>query len=140
MWKEKDIEKSYSDGEVIVRQGDTGREMFIIQSGEAQVSAAKNGKETVLATLGRGDFFGEMSLLEDMPRSATVKAKGETKVLVLNTSNFLLKIRRDPTFAFDVLQKMSHRVRELNEKVMALIDKAKLSPEEAKDIMGRVNL
>lgn len=140
MWKEKDIEKSYSDGEVIVRQGDTGREMFIIQSGEAQVSTARNGKEAILATLSRGDFFGEMSLLEDMPRSATVRAKGETRALVLNTSSFLLKIRRDPTFAFDVLKKMSQRVRELNEKVMALIDKAKLSPEEVKDIMGRVNL
>lgn len=130
MWKEKDIEKIHRDGEVIVRQGDTGKEMFIIQKGEVQVITAVNGKEMVLAILGRGDFFGEMSLLEEVPRSATVRAKGETRVLVLNTSSFLLKIRRDPTFAFDVLKKMSSRVRKLNEKIIALVDKSKLAPED----------
>lgn len=130
MWKEKDIEKTFNDGEVIIQQGETGKEMFIIQKGEAIVTTKANGKQMLLATLTRGDFFGEMSLLEEVPRSATVVAKGETRVLVLNTGSFLLKIRRDPTFAFDVLKKMSGRVRRLNEKIITLMDKSKLSPED----------
>jgi len=135
MWKEKDIEKSYSDSDIIIRQGDKGREMFIIQKGEAEVTTSVDGKEIVLAILTRGDFFGEMSLLEKVPRSATVRAKGDTRLLVLNTGSFLLKIRRDPTFAFDILKRMSQRVRKLNEKVVALVDRTKLSPEEVADII-----
>lgn len=138
MWKEKDIEKTYKDGEVIIRRGDAGREMFIIQKGEAEVTTTVNGKEMSLATLKRGDFFGEMSLLEEMPRSATVRAKGEVRALVLNTGSFLLKIRRDPTFAFEILKKMSRRVRELNEKIITLVDKSKLSSEEVTNIMHRL--
>jgi len=135
MWKEKDIEKSYSDSDIIIRQGDKGREMFIIQKGEAEVTTSVDGKEIVLAILTRGDFFGEMSLLEKVPRSATVRAKGDTRLLVLNTGSFLLKIRRDPTFAFDILKRMSQRVRKLSEKVVALVDRTKLSPEEVADII-----
>jgi len=135
MWKEKDIEKSYSDGDVIIRQGDQGREMFIIQKGAVEVATAVDGREIILATLTRGDFFGEMSLLEKVPRSATVRAKAATTLLVLNTGSLLLKIRRDPTFAFDILKKMSQRVRKLNEMVVAVIDQSKLSPEEISNII-----
>jgi CRP-like cAMP-binding protein len=59
-----------------------------------------------------------MSLLEGLPRSATARAVGTAKLLVLRPGSLLLLIRRDPTFAFEMLQQMSSRIRELNEKLV----------------------
>ncbi len=115
MWSEKDIERAYRTGDVIIKEGDSGREMFIIQKGAVDV--LKGG--VALATLGRGDFFGEMSILEGLKRSATVVAREETRLLVLNAGSFLMKIRKDPTFAFTIMQSLSGRVRALNEKLLS---------------------
>ena len=63
---------------------------------------------------GRGDFFGDMSLLESLPRSATVRALGTTRVQVIQPGGLMLKFRRDPSFAFEMLQRLSGRVRNIN--------------------------
>jgi CRP-like cAMP-binding protein len=68
--------------------------------------------------LDRGAFFGEMSLLEGLPRSATARAVGKVSLLVLRPGSLLLQIRRDPTFAFELLQQLSGRIRELNDKLV----------------------
>ncbi len=109
--------EEYKDGDLIVREGDASRVMFIIQRGEAVVTKRVGADEVLLATLTRGSFFGEMSLLESLPRSASVRARGDTRVLVISPGGLLLKIRRDPTFALEMLQQMSRRVRRLNEAV-----------------------
>jgi CRP/FNR family transcriptional regulator, cyclic AMP receptor protein len=120
--KRVELEHSYEHGEVIVREGDEGSEMFIIQEGEVEVSREMGGASVVLATLGRGEFFGEMSLLESEPRSATVRAVGKTTLLVLKRGGLLLKIRRDPTFAVEMLQHMSHRLRYVNQALTGLVE------------------
>ncbi len=117
---EHEITKIFQDGSVICREGDLTREMFVIRSGVVEVSKNLAEKEVVLARLYRGDFFGEMSLLESEPRSATVRAVGEVTVNVIHTGGFLLKIRRDPTFAFEMLQRLSGRIRTSNEKIIEL--------------------
>jgi len=117
MWKDKDSEKNVSSGEVIVREGDQGFEMYIIRKGAVEVIKNVNGKEIILDVLERGEFFGEMSLLEGLPRSATIRAKSDVTLLVLTSGNFMLKIKRDPSFAFEVLQKMSARIRRMNEEI-----------------------
>ena len=119
--KTVELELEFADGDVIVTEGDRGSDMFIIQEGKVEVSRVLGGQPTVLATLDRGEFFGEMAVLESEPRSATVRAVGKTKVLVLKQGGLLLKIRRDPTFAIDMLQHMSHRLRYLNEQVAKLL-------------------
>jgi len=86
-----------ADGDGIVREGDVGHDMFIVQSGRVRISKRKAHGEVVLATLGRGDFFGEMSLLESLPREATARAVGETRLLVLSRGGLLIRLRRDPT-------------------------------------------
>ena len=68
--------KPYADGEAIVRQGEVGECMYVIQKGEAEVLFRDGAKEVRLAVLGEGDFFGEMSLFEREVRSATVRARG----------------------------------------------------------------
>ena len=122
------VVERYADGEIIVREGDAGREMYVIRQGQVEVTKSLGGNNVVLATLERGSFFGEMSLLESLPRSATVRAKGDTELLVIDPGALLLKIRRDPTFAFEMLQHMSRRIRDLDDQLMAVLDDANASP------------
>lgn len=110
-------EREFEDGDLIVAEGDTGTEMFVIQSGRVAVTKKTDEGEMHLATLERGDFFGEMSLLESLPRSATVRAVGRTRLLAIHSGQLLMKIRRDPTFAFELLQRMSSRIRTLDEQL-----------------------
>jgi flavin-dependent dehydrogenase len=111
--------KVYKPGEVIVRQGDTGDCMYVVQSGKVEVIKEKDGKEVRLAELVEGDFFGEMALLEKgAVRSATVRPVGEVRVLSVDKKMFLRKIHDDPSLAFRVMQKMAGRIRELNNEMM----------------------
>ena len=121
------VVEHFADGEVIVREGETGREMYVIRRGRVEVTRSLGGRTVVLATLERGSFFGEMSLLESEPRNATVRAKGETELLVIEPGALLLKIRRDPTFAFEMLQHMSRRIRDLDDQLMIALHDGKLS-------------
>ena len=109
-----ETEKLVPDGEVIVRVGDHGAEMYVIKSGRVRISRQMGGRNVVLSDLGPGDFFGEMSLLESLPRDADATAVGETRLLVLNAGSLLVRLRRDPTFALEMLHRLSGRVRTLN--------------------------
>lgn len=109
-----EVVRTYADGEAIVREGEPGREMFVIQSGAASVRRKAGGE---VARLGRGDFFGEMSLLESLPRDADVVAVGPTTVLVIGPGALLVLLRRDPSFGLELLQSLSRRVRTLNERL-----------------------
>jgi CRP-like cAMP-binding protein len=127
-----DHEETYPDGAVIVREGEERREMYVIQRGGVVVCKTVEGREVEIARLSRGDFFGEMSLLESLPRYATVRAVGETRVLVIEPGYLLLKIRRNPTFAFEMLQVMSRRLRQINQKLVDLVASGDLSKEAAR--------
>jgi CRP-like cAMP-binding protein len=117
----KELERVYADQEVIVREGDVTRDMFVIQSGRVRISKQVGTRELELATLERGDFFGEMSLLESLPRDATARALGRTELLVISAGALLVRMRRDPTFAFEMLHRLSGRVRALNARLIELI-------------------
>ena len=106
--------KVYRDGEVIVRQGEAGDCMYVIQTGQVEAILEKEGKEVHLAVLGEGDVFGEMALFEREERSATVRALGDVRVLTIDKRTFLRQIHEDPSLAFSILQKMSYRIRELD--------------------------
>ena len=106
--------KVYQDGEIIVRQGEPGDAMFVIQEGQAEVLHKQGDNEIQLAILESEDVFGEMALFEKDVRSATVRAVGATRVLTVDKKTFLRRIQEDPSMAFRILEKMSHRIRELN--------------------------
>lgn len=110
-------EREFAAGEDIVREGDLGSQMYIVQRGRVSVRKAVGERQVELAELGKGDIFGEMSLLEGLPRSTTVRALEPTTVMIVEPGGFLLKIRRDPTLAFELLQQLSGRVRRLNERL-----------------------
>jgi CRP-like cAMP-binding protein len=110
--------QTFTDGETIFNEGESSSEMFVVRNGKVEISKSVGGHSMRLAILDRGSFFGEMSLLEGLPRSATARAIGEVGLLVLRPGSLLLQIRRDPTFAFELLQQLSGRIRELNENLV----------------------
>ena len=110
----------YRDGDVIVRQGDAGECMYVIQSGKAEVLDQRGGKEVRLALLGESDFFGEMALFDRDTRSATVRATGEVRVISMDKNTFTQRVLEDPHLAFRILQKMSRRIRDLDYELARL--------------------
>jgi CRP/FNR family cyclic AMP-dependent transcriptional regulator len=109
--------KHYRDGEIIIRQGEVGDCMYVIQSGRVEVvQSAEHGKQH-LAFLETGDFFGEMSVFEKQVRSATVQSAGEARILKVDKKTLLRRIREDPLLAVNLLQTMSHRIRDLDSEV-----------------------
>jgi CRP-like cAMP-binding protein len=112
--------KVYEDGEVIVRQGEAGDCMYVIQDGQAEVVVEKDGEEERLAALGEGSFFGEMAIFEKEVRMATVRAVGQSRVLTVDEKSFLRRIHEDPSLAYRMVQTMSHRIRDLDAEVVRL--------------------
>lgn len=110
--------KLYQDGEYIVREGEAGECMYVIQSGKVEVVRRDREKEFCLAVLGDGDCFGEMALFEREVRSASVRALGEVWVLTLEKRTFLRRVHEDPSLAFRILEKLSRRIRQLNDSLV----------------------
>ena len=94
--------------------------MYVIQEGQAEVLQEKDGKEVRLAVLDKEDVFGEMALFEREVRSATVRALGDMRVLTVDKKTFFRRIQEDPSLAFRILQKMSHRIRESNTELVRI--------------------
>jgi CRP-like cAMP-binding protein len=109
--------KLYNDGEVIIKQGDSGNCMYVIQSGEVEVISDNNGKEVRLAIRKEGDFFGEMALFSKELRSATIRALGDTRILTVDRKNLLKSIQKDPSLAFRIIETLSKRIRDLSEEI-----------------------
>ena len=109
--------KHYEDGEVIVRQADAGDCMFVIQKGEVEAVAETDGRELRLRKMGANEFFGEMALFEQETRTCTIRAIGPTQVLTIDKKNFLSGIHEDPSLAFRIVQTMSHRIRDLTDRL-----------------------
>jgi uncharacterized protein (DUF2225 family) len=110
--------KKYNADEIFFNAGDPGHEMYIILKGRVGVYITSiDGFPIMITELVSGDFFGEMSLLEDQPRSATIGAIEDTIVLVINESNFEQVIAQQPSLAYRIMKGMSSRVRQLNEDI-----------------------
>lgn len=111
-------QRSFPDNEPIMWIGEAGDEVFLIESGKVAVSAPdEQGREVVLATLGAGDFFGDLALLDSGPRSASVRTLEPCRMLVLNRDDFLQFLRQNPDAAIDVLAVMGKRYRDTLEKL-----------------------
>ena len=118
--KTGELGKTYQDGEAIIRQGEPGDRMYVIQSGCAAVIAQIGGKEIHIANLSAGDIFGEMALFNKEVRSATVRAVGEARLLSIDRKGFLRRVNEDPSLAYRILQQMSARLRKMNTEISQL--------------------
>jgi len=116
----------YPKGSIIIYEGDTGDALlYLIIEGRAKVTLISDeGREIILATLKTGDFFGEMSLLDGAPRSATIVAMEDTRLLVLYREDFLAKLVEHPSVSMKIFQALTARLRAANHKIgsLALLD------------------
>jgi CRP-like cAMP-binding protein len=117
----KDSSAGYPAGEVIFRQGELGTDMFIIQEGEVQIIKHIADESHVLSKLEKGDFFGEMAILESVPRTADAVAVTDVKVLVINGARFDDMLRKNPEIAVRIIRKYSQRLREANTLLERLV-------------------
>ena len=110
--------RTFNPGEAIIRQGDPGAGLFVIIEGSVEVTYRERPTrpEISLNTLSKGEFFGEMSLIDGYPRSATVTALEETQVVELDRWVFLDALRREPNIAVAMLPILTRRIRSLQEQ------------------------
>lgn len=112
---------AYAAGEMIFAQGDLGTEMFIIQEGEVHIIKHINQESHILSKLEKGDFFGEMALLESVPRTADAIAHSDVKALVINGARFDEMLRKNPEIAVRIIRKYCKRLREANTLLERLV-------------------
>jgi CRP/FNR family cyclic AMP-dependent transcriptional regulator len=130
-----EVIEEFENGECIFEEGDNGRDLYIIQQGAVQIRKKVKDQEIEMAVFKKGDFFGDMALLQSLPRYAGAYAMGNTKLLILKPAGFLLKIRRDPTFAFEMLQQLSYRVKMSNDRLLEVVAKNQVPLEEVQSIL-----
>jgi CRP-like cAMP-binding protein len=110
----------YEAGAVIIRQGDSGDCLYVVQEGQVEVVVEQAGEITRLAVRGAGELFGEMAIFERQARMATVRALGRARILKVDKKNLLRSIHEDPSLAFHSVEILSQRVRELSREVALL--------------------
>ena len=115
----QDMFLTVPSGKIVFREGDDGTEMYIIESGAIDILRAARGGEP-LATLGPGDFFGEMAILEDQPRFATAIARAPTKLLRIDRAAFPGVIAGNVEIAIRIMRKLAGRLRRAESRGPAL--------------------
>src|SRR5438093_5139669 len=99
-------------GAVLFSAGDQGDAMYLIEEGKVRICVrAKEGHEVMLTELQRGDFFGEMALLDGKPRSADAKVAEDTRLAMLSREHFLSCARSNPNVALEMLTALANRLR-----------------------------
>ena len=112
----------YEDGEVIFAEGGYGDEMYIIHSGEVELSqVTSNNERKVLDILGKDSFFGEMALLSNTVRTATATAVGKTALIPFDKESMIKRIESNPRFALHLLASLSDRLMKTTSTLMKLV-------------------
>jgi CRP-like cAMP-binding protein len=115
-------EREYPKNSVILFEDDPGDALYIVSSGQVKVVLiGEDGREVILSVLGDGDFFGEMSLIDDEPRSAHVIAMKDSSLLVLRRDDFQQQIQQLPSIALKVLKVLVGRLRRADAKIGGLV-------------------
>ena len=111
------VERKYKAGETIVKEGEQAVAFFMITKGKVEAVAGKAAKQTKLNELGPGQVFGEMALLDGMPRANTVRAVTDTECLVMSRWDFVAELRTNPHIAVAMLPILSKRLREADDRL-----------------------
>ena len=107
----------YGVGDVIFEEGSTGRELYVVLDGEVEIAKLNGGSKTVIITLGKGEFFGEMAVIDGSSRSATaIAATADTRVMRINHARFVYLVSQQPAFALMIMDALSRRLRASNDR------------------------
>jgi CRP-like cAMP-binding protein len=114
------IEKCINEfdvGDVIFEEGSTGRELYVVLDGEVEIAKVDGATKTVIVTLGKGEFFGEMAVIDGSSRSATaIAASAKTRVMRINHARFVYLVSQQPAFALMIMDALSKRLRASNDR------------------------
>ena len=112
------IEKCINEfgvNDVIFEEGSTGRELFVVLDGQVEIAKMNGPSKTVIVTLGKGEFFGEMAVIDGSSRSATaIAAAPNTRVMRINHARFVYLVSQQPAFALMIMDALSKRLRASN--------------------------
>jgi CRP-like cAMP-binding protein len=115
-------EREYPKNSVILFEDDPGDALYIVSTGQVKVVLiGEDGREVILSVLGDGDFFGEMSLIDDEPRSAHVIAMRDSHLLVLRRDDFQSQLEQHPKVALELLRVLVQRLRRADQKIGGLV-------------------
>jgi CRP/FNR family cyclic AMP-dependent transcriptional regulator len=105
----------YDVADVIFEEGSTGRELYVVLDGKIDIVKDSGGTRTTIVTLGKGEFFGEMAVIDGSSRSATaIAAAPKTKVMRINHARFVYLVSQQPAFALMIMDALSKRLRASN--------------------------
>jgi CRP-like cAMP-binding protein len=113
--------REFSQGTVLFREGEPGKEMFVLQSGKIAISKRVRDNDKVLALLGPGEFFGEMAIIANRPRNATAVVEEDAKVLVIDPKTFEGMIRGNSEIAVRMIKKLADRLSEADAQIENLL-------------------
>ncbi len=115
-------------GTVLFREGEPGREMFVVQAGRIRISKRVGEAETALAALGPGEFFGEMSILNNRPRTATATVEEDARLLVIDPRTFDAMLRANAEVAVRMIKKLAERLEEADRRIEQLLRRDAAGP------------
>src|SRR6185436_1164743 len=108
----------FAEGQVLFREGDLPDSVFCLLSGSVDILRELDGEPILLGTVGAGQFIGEMGVVENRPRSATARAASEVEVEILTPTEFFDQITRSPQAARELIQSLSQRLREADDRLV----------------------
>src|ERR1700682_2952677 len=116
--------RKHPSGTVLFREGDRGQTMYVIRSGKVNISKRIADTEITLAVLGPGEFFGEMALLEGLPRSAGASVVEDAQLIELEQKSFETLVRKNGEIAVRLMRRLSSRLRAADRQIQALMSRS----------------
>ena len=113
--------REFPAGHVLFRDGEPGKEMYVIQAGKVRISKSVRGVETTLVVVGPGAFFGEMSILNNKPRSASATVEENSKLLVIDPKTFEAMVRGNAEIAVRLIKTLAQRLQEADDQIENLL-------------------
>jgi len=113
--------KEFKRGAVLFREGEPGKEMYVLQSGRVAISKKARDVEKVLAVLGPGEFFGEMAIISNKPRNASATVEEDARLLVIDPKTFEMMIRGNAEIAVRMIKKLADRLSDADAQIENLL-------------------
>ncbi len=119
--KTDNVYVNFKEGDIIFNEGDKGQHLYLILNGEIDIYKYMEGRNIVIATIKKGDVFGEMAILDDEIRTASAQVISESAQLMQVTKeHFIDQIKKNPTFIFNILKNLSKRLETINSELILL--------------------
>ena len=113
--------KEFSGGTLLFREGEVGKEMYVLQSGKVAITKTVRDVEKVLAVLGPGEFFGEMAIISNKPRNASARVEEDSRLLVIDPKTFEAMIRGNAEIAVRMIKKLAERLSDADAQIETLL-------------------